>query len=500
MNEVDHSSSIRSQLGTFLVILSGGFVTMLNVSILNVALPSMGHSLHAEPSHLQWIVAGYSLAFGLIMIPGGRFGDMFGRKRLFVIGLGTFALSSLLCGIAPNPQFLVAMRLFQGFFAGLISPQVTGLIQQIFSGKTRATAYGLFGMSIGVSTAIGPVIGGLLVSGFGDFGWRLCFLVNIPVCLLIIPFAAKLLPGVETQVDKDALEMDLGGMVIIGVFVLFSMLPFLHASKDAQSLSNLPWSYLIVAAVALALFFAWELWREHRNHSVIMPKSLRRNIPFIQGMSLSTMFFAGWSGLFIVYTLYLQEGLGLPAWLAGTLQIPIAVGAGVTSSMSGRWVGRWGAKVVTTGLVVCASGLGATVVVINTAAPGIIPWLLVVTMLITGMGSGLTISPNQSLTLSQVPAATGGTAGGLLQTVQRVGTSVGIAMSTLVFFFMAALTRENIGTNATADAQRQIYTAALTGAGLLIVFFIVVALAISLWGLAVEKKWGGINAPAPSEG
>lgn len=495
------SPTLRSHLATFIVILSAGFVTMLNVSILNVALPSMGRSLGAEPNHLQWIMAGYSLAFGLVMIPGGRFGDMFGRRRLFIIGLATFAASSLACGIAPNPRFLVIMRLFQGFFAGLISPQVTGLIQQIFSGKTRASAYGFFGMSIGVATAIGPVLGGVLVSGFGDLGWRLCFLVNIPVCLVIIPFALRLLPGVETQVDKDKLEMDVVGMAVLGVFVLFSMLPFLHASSQAQSLAQLPWFYLGIAAAALVIFFVWELWREKRNHSVIMPKSLRRNTPFIQGMSLSTMFFAGWSGLFIVYTLYLQEGLGLPAWLAGTLQIPIALGAGITSPLSGRWVGRFGAKTVSIGLLVCGSGLALTVLTINVASPHVIPWILLVTMFMTGLGSGATISPNQSLTLSQVPIATGGTAGGVLQTVQRVGTSVGIAMSTLVFFSIAAVVRARGGFDTTTPGSAEnlaAYTKALTGSVSLIIFFIVVSFALSIWGLFVEKRWGGIHAPAPT--
>lgn len=498
--------TIRSQLKTFIIILSGGFVTMLNVSIVNVALPSMGHSLGADPAHLQWIIAGYALTFGLTMIPGGRFGDMFGRRRIFIIGLATFAVSSLACGFAPNPEFLVGVRLFQGFFAGLIAPQVTGLIQQIFRGRVRANAFGLYGMSIGVSTSIGPVLGGILVSAYPHIGWRLCFLVSAPVCVILLPFAMAKLPSPAEQPDRKNLEMDLVGMVIMGIFLLFAMMPFLHASKEVQSFASLPWYYLILAALALAAFFVWELTREKRAHSVIMPRSLRRNMPFVQGTILSMLYFAGWSGLFVVYTLYLQEGLGMEAWLAGVLQLPIAVGAGLFSSLSGRSLARFGAKTVMAGLVATVVGLSMMIAIIAWAPRDAIPGLLVAAMFITGAGSGFTISPNQSLTLAHVPTHTGGTAGGILQTGQRIGTSVGIAMSTLVFFAGLAYGQHEAGRsgianvgNLAGNSAPHAYTLALTVAALGIIAFTLVAMVFSVWGMAVEKKWGGINAVAPTD-
>ena len=182
----------------FAVCLGAGFMTLLDVSIVNVALPSIEASLGAGPSDLQWIVAGYTLAFGLVLVPAGRLGDVRGRRTVFVAGLTGFVVASAACGLATTPEMLAVMRLVQGLAAGVLNPQVVGLIQQLFTGPERGRAFGLFGATIGVSTAVGPLLGGLLLAVFGeDQGWRAVFLVNVPLGAVLIPLALRYLPRTD---------------------------------------------------------------------------------------------------------------------------------------------------------------------------------------------------------------------------------------------------------------------------------------------------------------
>ena len=177
------------------ICLVAGFMTLLDVSIVNVALPSMEHGIGATPADVSWVVSGYALTFGLALVPSGRLGDDYGRKRMFLLGLLLFVATSVLCGAAQNATWLVVARLCQGVAGGLLNPQVIGMIQQLFSGRERGKAFGLFGATVGLSTAVGPLLGGLLIQGIGiDEGWRYVFYVNLPIGLLAIVFGARLLP------------------------------------------------------------------------------------------------------------------------------------------------------------------------------------------------------------------------------------------------------------------------------------------------------------------
>ncbi len=200
--ESDQSSAAPNRWKALAICLVGGFMVLLDVSIVNVALPSIRTGLSASSSDLQWVVSGYALTFGLVLVPAGRLGDVRGRRTVFVVGVGLFTLASAACGAAQSSTWLVIARLIQGLAGGLVTPQISATIQQLFRGEERGKAFGLFGSVVGLSTAIGPLVGGLLIQvvGVGD-GWRWVFFVNLPIGLIAMPFAWRLLPG-PTQTTR----------------------------------------------------------------------------------------------------------------------------------------------------------------------------------------------------------------------------------------------------------------------------------------------------------
>ena len=474
-----HPSKWDQSWKAFTVILAAGFFTLLDVSIVNVALPSIEQSLQATESQFQWIVAGYSLAFGLVLVPAGRIGDVFGRRPAFIAGVLAFGAASLACGVVPNAELLVIVRLLQGAAAAIINPQILGFIQQLFKGRQRGRAFGLFGMTIGIATSIGPLLGGLLIGVFGSAeGWRAVFLVNVPVCLAVALYARKLLPAPRPRLRDNPLGLDTVGLVIMAAAVLAGMLPFILATDPRFGLAQAPWWLLALAVISALIFTAWEVFRDKRGHPVVVPRALMRNSRFVFGTMVSTAWFAGWSGMFIVLTLYLQQGLGLAPWMAGALQVPIAIGNAIGANRSGIWVAEYGRKLVAFGIFTAMVGLTAMVLSAEFLPAHLVPWGIAVAGFITGYGAGCSISPNQTLTLAEVPVDRGGTAGGVLQTMQRVGSSVGIAAETLVFFAVLSWGRTTAG--AVAASQLDRYTAGFSLALVFVIGMLAVSLAVSL--------------------
>ncbi|MDR6169648.1 MFS transporter [Curtobacterium sp. SORGH_AS_0776] len=414
------------------ICLLGGGIVLLDVSIVNVALQSISSGLPgATPEAVQWILSGYALSFGLLLVPGGRLGDASGRRRMFVIGVGLFTLASALCGFAPNGIVLVVARLVQGLAGGLLTPQVTALIQQLFRGKERGTAFGLFGATVGIATAIGPLVGGLLITAFGtENGWRFVFFVNLPVGLVTILLAFRYLPAASRAERGRKHDFDPVGIVLLGAAVVALLLPFVQAQEWKGTAK---W-WLVVAAVVLgALFVLWER-RYARSKEPVIDLGLFRRRSFSLGVGLATLYFAGFTPLFFVLTLALQSGLGYSALLAGLSSVPFAIGSGVASTIGGRVVSRFGRQLIVVGTVLVLIGLGGVIWVVANHYRSDLGWWLVVPLLVAGVGSGLTISPNQTLTLSEVPVEQGGSAGGLIQVGARVGSAIGIAAVGSVFY------------------------------------------------------------------
>ncbi len=441
------------------VCLAVGFITTLDVSIVNVALPSIESSLDAGPTQLQLVVAGYTLAFGLALVPAGRLGDAGARRSLFIVGLVGFALMSLASGLAPTDTWLAVARLLQGVSAGVLNPQVVGLIQQLFSGFDRGRAFGMFGATIGVSTALGPLLGGLIIAAAGSAtGWRWVFLVNIPVVAVLLPFAWRLVPGPPRATSTGAprgapggaRRLDLVGLGLLGAATLGVMMPFVTTTGRGDDASR--WWWLVVAVAAGAAAVAWERRYQRRTGDAVLDPQVVGLTSFRNGALLGLAYFAGFTGIFLVVTLYLQDEIGYTPLQAGLVGTPFAVASGVSAWFSGRWVARWGRQLVVGGLLLVLVGVVAADVVVRVLGddPGVVGPALAAALLVAGAGSGTVIAPNQTLTLSQVPVSRAGVAGSMLQLGQRIGSAVGISIVLSVYY--GGLAGGDTGAHATGRA------------------------------------------------
>ncbi len=410
-------------------------MTLLDLSIVNVALPSLRAGLGADDSDISWIVAGYALAFGMLLVPAGRLGDARSRRTVFVIGVALFTASSAAAGAAPNATLLAVARVVQGIGGSLISPQVSGFIQNLFRGPERARAFGLFGATLGIATAIGPLLGGLLVQlGGPDLGWRLVFYVNVPIGAVLIVLALRLLPRSAPTGPRQSL--DPVGVVLFAAAMLCVLLPLVEGRESG---ADRPWWLLGGAAALLIGFYFWERYWNSRERETLVDLALLKVRSYVFGLSLGACYFAGFTTIFLVMTIYLQVGLGYSALEAGLTQLPFSVGSAIAAIIGGRLINRLGRSLVVGGLLLVIMGL----VAIDLLVPhleGSVGLKLAPAFLVAGFGGGLVISPNVTLTLAEVDPRRAGSGGGMLQTVQRVGSAIGIAVVLAQFFTRLAST------------------------------------------------------------
>ncbi|TDC28747.1 MFS transporter [Micromonospora sp. 15K316] len=410
--------------------LVAAFMTLLDVSIVNVAVPSLDRALHASPSDLQWVLSGYALTFGLALVPAGRFGDVRGRRNAFVFGIALFTITSALAGLAPSPTWLVIARLLQGAAAGIVNPQVTGVIQEMFHGPERARPFGLLGATIGISTAVGPLLGGLLIAlGGEDHGWRYVFFVNVPVGIVAVILGWRLLPaGRKEHMDRH--RLDPVGVILLGIGVVLVLLPLVQEQQW-----HTPWKWALIPAGLLVLV-AFALW-EHRYARTRQPLFDLRLFGFRSytlGSLIALIYFGGFTAIFFIFTLFLQNGHGYSALIAGLAVTPFALGSAAASAAGGRFVNRLGRPLVAAGLLGVVLGLAGTWLALRLFPDLPAPWVTAAPLLLAGIGSGLVIAPNQTLTLSQVPVPQAGSGAGMLQTGQRIGSAAGIAAVGSAFF------------------------------------------------------------------
>jgi len=423
------------------VVLAAGFMTLLDVSIVNVALPSIEQGLQAQQNALQWIVAGYALALGLLLVPSGRFGDAHGRRPVFMVGVALFVIASAACAVAQTPFELVLTRVVQGFAGGLISPQISGLIQSLFRGEERGKAFGLFGSTIAVSSAVGPLTGGALIALFGVHdGWRAVFFVNLPIGAAILLLARRYLPA-PTAAERRPQSLDPLGVVLLGAGILRILVPFIEQRSWHSSLR------VALFPLGALLIVMWVLHerRYSRTREPLVSLDLFRIRSYALGAPVGLLFFAGFIALFFIQTQYLQLGLGYPAWKSGLAVTPFAIGSALASAPGSRQALRRGPRLVAFGLAVVLVGMAGIWVAVD-AHPGydVALWIAL-PLLIAGLGSGLVISPNLTLALSEVPVQRAGSAGGVLQTGQRIGSAAGIAITGSVFYNQLASSRGDFG-------------------------------------------------------
>jgi EmrB/QacA subfamily drug resistance transporter len=417
---------------TLAVTLVVGFMTLLDLTIVNVALPSIQRGLDASPQGLQWIVSGYALTFGLTLVAGGRLGDVLGRRRMFLLGLIAFTLTSAAAGAAPNEELIVVSRLLQGVAAGMLTPQNTGLIQDLFSGEERGRAFGVFGTTVGVSAAAGPILGGLLIAAFGEEnGWRFVFWVNVPIGLGAMALAARLIPAGRRQDGRLRSQIDTVGALLLGLAVLCFLLPLIEAMGDPATRF---WLLLPLTAVFGVLFARWERRMVRRGLSPLLDVRLFTEAPgYSSGIALGSVYFCGFAGIWLVLALFFQDGLGYSALESGLAVTPFAVGSAISAVIAGRLVDRWNRWLTVGGLSLVIIGFSALAVLVPATVPNHTSLVVLVPLLVSGVGAGAVISPNVTMTLSDVPPRMGGAAGGALQTGQRLGSAVGAAVLAAVF-------------------------------------------------------------------
>jgi EmrB/QacA subfamily drug resistance transporter len=405
------------------------FMTLLDVSVTNVALPSIGRATAATPAQLQWVVSGYTLAFGLVPVLAGRLGDDHGRRLMFQVGVIAFVATSMIAGLAPTAGVLIAARVLQGLAGGLINPQVSGLVQQLFPGNERGRAFGVLGTTVGVGAALGPLVGGGLIALGGEHaGWRLVFFVNVPIGLAVILLSRRLLPK-DPAVGRHRLDV-LGAALLGGATfcVLFAAVEY-----DALHDRRLAW--LALPALALIAAFARRESRLTRSRrDPLVDLRLFRVPSYSSGVLFAIAFFPAMAGLPLVLALYYQQGLGYTALQSGLGVTAYALGSAIAAPLAGRVVTRIGRPLLVLATVTFGVGAIALALIAAHAPPTGVAFVFAPALFVMGVGSGAIITPNQALTLMEVDPVTGSTAGGVLQTAQRIGLAVGQAVIGAIFF------------------------------------------------------------------
>jgi EmrB/QacA subfamily drug resistance transporter len=424
------------------------FMALLDVSIVNVALPSIQRDLGASPGTVQWVVSGYALTLGLVLVPAGRLGDVFGRRRMFLIALSAFIVTSALTGAAPTPGLVVAARLLQGSAGGMLIPQNSAIIQQLFRGAERGKAFGILGGTVGLATAAGPVVGGLILSTFtGPDGWRWVFYVNVPIGALALVLAVRLLPRSGDRRSGSA-QLDLVGAALLGGGVFSLLLPLVEA--ESGGLRRL-WWLLAVSAVLLAAFGWWEVRTARRGRQPLLDPRLLHVPGYATGSAIGLVYFTGFTGVWLVFAMFFQTGLGYSPLRSGLTVTPFALGVAVSSVIAGRLVPRLGRWLTVCGLAAVVIGFVVVALVLRHTSGDSAMWVVAGPLLFAGLGGGMVTSPNITLSLEAVPVAMAGAAGGALQTAQRVGAAIGTAVLATLYYAVLNGTRGDYHT-AVSDA------------------------------------------------
>jgi EmrB/QacA subfamily drug resistance transporter len=391
---------------TLAILLLAAFMNLLDVSIVNIAIPSIQRNLHASYADVQWALAGYTLAYALVLITGGRLGDTFGRKRLFLIGVTGFTIMSALCGAAQSPGELIACRVVQGAMGAIMVPQVLAVIQVIFPPAERIKALAGFGVTAGLGTVSGPLLGGLLIQHnlFG-LDWRPIFLINVPVGILAVAASSVLVR--ESRAPHPP-KLDPVGVGLISAALLLLLYPLV----EGRQLGWPAWTFISMAAAApvLAGFIGYERMKTRRDGSPLVPLSLFRDRGFSAGMAVTLTFFLGIASFALVLTLFLQLGLGFTPLHAGLTFLPFSIGVLLSSGAAARLAPRFGRGVTMAGALVIAAGMAGLIAIVHHYGAAVTTWELTPGLLAAGLGLGAVIAPLADIVLDRVPGQDAGSA------------------------------------------------------------------------------------------
>jgi len=427
-----HAATFSSKKRTIaLVVVALAFVMdLLDSTIVNIAIPSIQINLGASYAAIQWLVAGYSLFFALLLVTGGRMGDVFGYKKLFMVGVAGFTLASLMCGLAWNPTALIAARLIQGSMAALMVPQVMSLMQVMYKPEERGAINGLFGALGGMAASLGPIVGGLLIkANVFNWDWRPIFLINVPVGIFALYMASKYLPNGKSS---HPLKLDVSGTLIIIVAMLLLIFPLI----EGRELGWPTWSIIsIIASIPVFGFFAyWQRRKEALGKAPLILPALFHERSFSVGMVVNLVFESVMIGFFLTFGLMLQIGLGFSPIRAAITGLPVAFGIAMTMAIAGDKVPKLGRRALSIGLTVMAAGLTVTALVLHRYVFMTHSWQLIPGLLLIGIGMGLVFTSLFAAVLNGVDRSHAGSASGTLNAVQQVGAAIGIALIGIIFF------------------------------------------------------------------
>lgn len=456
------------------VLLLAGFVTIFDLFVVNVAIPSMQSGLGASFAQISFIVAGYELAFGVLLITGGRLGDRFGRRRLFVLGMAGFTLASALCGLAPGSETLIAARVLQGLAAALLFPQVYASIRVNFDGNDRRRAFGLLGMTLGLAAIAGQVLGGGLIHAdlFG-LGWRTIFLINIPVGVIAI-VAARAIP--ESFAPQKPL-LDGRGVLLISTALALLLVPLIEGPTQGWPAWTL--CSLGAAAVLLVIFYRQQEQRRTAGLWPLVDMRLLAQRHVALGVMLVLLVYSTSSSFFLCFALLVQNGFGLDPLQAGLIFAPCSVGFVLASLAAPRLVARWGIRAIIGGALIYALFIAALIAQVAMAGAQLNPVTLIPVLVIVGAGQGAIMTPLLNLVLGYVDEAQSGMASGIISTVQQVGAALGVAV--VAMLFNAALS------DAGSVAQAGQYASAFV-AGMLCNLAVSVAIYLLLLALGTQRR------------
>jgi EmrB/QacA subfamily drug resistance transporter len=409
------------------IVLVAEIMDLLDSTVITIAAPTVRAELGGGTATMQWWAAGYTLAFGVLMIVGGRLGDIYGRRRVFIAGIAGFTLASAACALAPSPDALIAFRVLQGGFGALLIPQGLGVIKTVFPPTEMGGAFAAFGPVMGLAAIAGPILAGWLVTGdLLGTGWRMIFLINVPLGIAGLLGALRFMPESRAA---NRIKLDPLGVVLISIASLCLIYPLVQGRELGWPV----WAFALMAAgIALLGVFAVA---ERRSHGTPMiAPSLLRNRAYTSGLLVGLAFFAGFAGLVMVTSLFFQLELHFSPEHAGLTLVPLSVGTAITAGASYALMPRFGRAVLQGGVVAVVAGLGSLAWTVTHFGAGVTSLEMAPANLVIGLGLGFVFGPLFSVILAGVDDEEVGSASGTLNAIQQLGNSIGVAVLATIFF------------------------------------------------------------------
>ena len=410
----------------FAVVIAANIMDLMDATIVNIAGPSIRAALGGNASTLQWLPAGYTLAFAVFLITGARLGDKFGRRRLFLIGSAGFTVMSAACAVAPSMELLIAFRVLQGAFGALMIPQGFGMLKEVFAEDEMTKVFGAFGPVMGLSILAAPILAGALVeANLWGIGWRLVFLINVPIGVAAFVGAVRVLPR---TVAHPGIRLDTGGMVLIGVALTAIIYPLIQGRAEGWP----AWTFVSLAAGAV-LLGVFVLWGRRRHGDPLIEPGLLANRTYTSGILVALAFFGAFGGLLLCVSLFAQLGEHFSPVHAGLTLIAMVVGMIAGMGVGFALVGRFGRHLLHLGVVIVMAGTIVLAVTV-TSASAVSTLDLAPGLFLIGFGAGSSIGQLFDFILAGVGMNEVGSASGVLEAVQQLSSALGVAVLGTIFF------------------------------------------------------------------